>query len=102
MSAFSASDEYDYFHLGGNLRFEHDFNMKNTTAFIGLAYGQDEIKPVGGAPIGLTPMVASQDDGGDDDKARATTTAPRRRQADQERERMQLRRRDADPRRAAR
>ncbi len=64
----SASNEYDYFHIGGNLRFEHDFNMKNTTAFVGLAYGQDEIKPVGGAPIGLTPMVASQGEGGDDDE----------------------------------
>jgi Protein of unknown function (DUF3570) len=65
---FSASDEYDYLHLGANARFEHDFNLKNTTAFVGVAYGQDEINPVGGAPIGLTPMVATQGDGGGDDE----------------------------------
>jgi uncharacterized protein DUF3570 len=64
----SISDEYDYFHVGANARFEHDFNLKNTTAYLGIAYGQDDIKPVGGAPIGLTPMVALQDNGGDDDE----------------------------------
>ena len=46
---FSVSDEYDYFHAGVNARFEHDFNLKNTTAYFGIAYGQDDIKPVGGA-----------------------------------------------------
>jgi hypothetical protein len=64
----SISDEYDYFHVGANARFEHDFNLKNTTAYLGIAYGQDDIKPVGGAPIGLTPMVALQDNGGGDDE----------------------------------
>jgi hypothetical protein len=64
----SLSDEYDYQHIGANARFEHDFNLKNTTAFVGFACGQDEITPVGGAPIGLTPMVASEDEGGDDDE----------------------------------
>ena len=64
----SFSDEYDYTHVGANARFEHDFNLRNTTAYLGLAYGQDDIKPVGGAPIGLTPMVASQAEGGDDDE----------------------------------
>jgi hypothetical protein len=65
---FSSSDEYDYLHLGANARFEHDFNLKNTTAFVGVAYGQDEITPVGGAPIGLSPMVMTEDEGGDDDE----------------------------------
>lgn len=64
----SFSDEYDYTHIGANARFEHDFNLKNTTAYFGVAYGQDDIKPVGGAPIGLTPMVASVAEGGDDDE----------------------------------
>ena len=64
---FSSSDEYDYLHLGVDARLERDFNMRNTTAFIGVAYGQDEIKPVGGTPIGLTPMAGEvEDEDGDD------------------------------------
>ena len=54
---FSASHEYDYFHVGVNGRIEHDFNQRNTTVYLGAAYGQDDIKPVGGAPIGLAPML---------------------------------------------
>ena len=65
---FSSSHEYDYLHLGVNTRFERDFNLKNTTAYVGLAYAQDDIEPVGGAPIGLSPMMIEADDGeGDDD-----------------------------------
>jgi len=64
----SVSDEYDYFHAGANARFEHDFNLRITTAYLGIAYGQDDIKPVGGAPIGLTPMVALMDNGGGADE----------------------------------
>jgi hypothetical protein len=65
---FSGSDEYDYLHLGVDARLERDFNMRNTTAFVGLAYGQDDIKPVGGTPIGLSPMAGEvEDEDGDDD-----------------------------------
>jgi hypothetical protein len=63
---FSTSHEYDYLHLGVNTRYEHDFNLKNTTAYVGLAFAQDDIEPVGGAPIGLTPMLAERDDDDDD------------------------------------
>jgi hypothetical protein len=66
----SASDEYDYFHIGANTRFEYDFNQKNTTAFVGFAYAQDDIKPVGGAPIGFAPMTGEAEDGEDDDDFR--------------------------------
>ena len=59
---FSGSHEYDYLHLGVNTRFERDFNLKNTTAYVGLAYAQDDIDPEGGAPIGLAPMLAAQDE----------------------------------------
>lgn len=55
-AGISASDEYDYLHLGVNGRLERDFNLKNTTAFIGVAYSQDDINPVGGAPIPFAPM----------------------------------------------
>ena len=65
---FSGSDEYDYLHLGLDARLERDFNMRNTTGFIGVAYGQDEINPVGGIPVGLAPMAGEvEDDHGDDD-----------------------------------
>ena len=65
---FSGSDEYDYLHLGVDARLERDFNMQNTTAFVGVAYGQDDIKPVGGTPIGLAPMAGEvEDEDGDDD-----------------------------------
>jgi hypothetical protein len=71
-AGFSASDEYDYFHAGVNTRFERDFNQKNTTAFIGAAFAQDDIKPVGGAPIGFSPMAGEREDDeeGEDDNYR--------------------------------
>ena len=53
----SVSDEYDYFHAGINGRLERDFNNRNTTVYAGAAYAQDDIKPVGGAPIPLAPML---------------------------------------------
>ena len=53
----SASNEYDYLHLGANVKLSRDFNNRNTTASIGLAYAADEIDPVGGAPVPLSPML---------------------------------------------
>ena len=64
---FSSSHEYDYLHLGVNTRYERDFNLNNTTAYVGLAYAKDDIEPVGGAPLGLTPMMAEREDEDDDD-----------------------------------
>jgi hypothetical protein len=51
------SSEYDYTHLGANLSLSRDFNKRNTTVFAGLAWSQDEIDPVGGAPIPLAQML---------------------------------------------
>ena len=53
----SASNEYDYFHLGGNLKLTRDFNLRNTTVSLGAAFASDEYDPVGGAPMPLTPML---------------------------------------------
>jgi hypothetical protein len=64
---FSGSDEYDYLHLGIDGRLERDFNNRNTTVYLGAAYGQDEINPVGGAPIGFSPMLSEQPEDDDDD-----------------------------------
>jgi hypothetical protein len=52
----SGSTEYDYLHLGANARWARDFNQRNTTLFAGLAYAQDQIDPVGGAPIAFAAM----------------------------------------------
>ncbi len=51
------STEYDYTHLGANLSLARDFNKRNTTVFIGAAWSQDDMDPVGGAPIALSPML---------------------------------------------
>lgn len=67
----SASKEYDYLHTGVNARYAHDFNNRNTTVSAGLSFARDNIDPVGGAPIPLTPMLDVGDMSnrlGDDDK----------------------------------
>ncbi|MDH3989888.1 MAG: DUF3570 domain-containing protein [Gammaproteobacteria bacterium] len=65
LSAFnagvSASKEYDYLHLGANFKLSRDFNNRNTTASLGLAFSSDELDPVGGAPMPLTPMLDVDD-----------------------------------------
>jgi hypothetical protein len=57
----SASHEYGYQHLGLNARLERDFNLCNTTVYLGAAYGKDDLKPVGGAPVGLSAMRGTSD-----------------------------------------
>ncbi|MDH4258768.1 MAG: DUF3570 domain-containing protein [Gammaproteobacteria bacterium] len=64
---FSGSDEMDYLHLGLDTRLERDFNRRNTTVFVGAAYGRDEVRPLGGAPIGFSPMIPSVGGGEDDE-----------------------------------
>jgi hypothetical protein len=54
----SASSEYDYTHIGGDARFERDFNQRNTTFFIGAAFGSESIEPEGGTPVPFAPMQA--------------------------------------------
>ena len=51
------STEYDYTHMGANLSLARDFNKRNTTLSAGLAWSQDDIDPVGGAPIPLAQML---------------------------------------------
>ena len=52
----SFSDEYDYTHLGANFGLERDFFKRNTTLSLGVAFSQDDLDPVGGAPIPLAHM----------------------------------------------
>jgi Protein of unknown function (DUF3570) len=51
------STEYDYTHLGANLSLARDFNKRNTTVSAGVAWSQDDIDPVGGAPAPLSQML---------------------------------------------
>lgn len=51
------STEYDYTHIGANISLARDFNKRNTSVFAGLAWSQDDIDPVGGAPIPLSQML---------------------------------------------
>ena len=51
------STEYDYTHLGANLSLARDFNKRNTTLSAGVAWSQDDIDPVGGAPVPLAQML---------------------------------------------
>jgi uncharacterized protein DUF3570 len=51
------STEYDYTHIGANLSLARDFNKRNTTVNAGVAWSQDDVKPVGGLPIPLSQML---------------------------------------------
>lgn len=51
------STEYDYTHIGANLSLARDFNKRNTTVFAGVAWSQDDVDPVGGAPLPLSQML---------------------------------------------
>ena len=57
----SISDEYDYTHLGANVKLSRDFNKRNTTLALGLAFASDDISPVGGAPAPLSAMLDVDD-----------------------------------------
>lgn len=50
------SSEYDYQSLGVSATFNKDFNQRNSTLTVGLAYNADTVSPVGGAPVGFTNM----------------------------------------------
>lgn len=66
------STEYDYQSAGLSATFNWDFNQRNSTLIAGLAYNADTVDPVGGVPLGLTPMpvfpAVKQTVGADDDK----------------------------------
>jgi hypothetical protein len=59
----SISDEYDYTHTGVNMKLARDFNNRNTTMSFGVAMANDSVDPVGGAPLGLTPMLSGTGNG---------------------------------------
>lgn len=66
------SNEYDYTSLSVNGGLSRDFNKKNTTLSIGMAYAADSLSPEGGIPTPLASMAApgavQPRDGNDDTK----------------------------------
>ncbi len=56
------SNEYDYQSIGINGNLAKDLNQHNTTLSLGLAFASDTVEPVGGQPIGGSPMRAIDDD----------------------------------------
>jgi hypothetical protein len=57
----SLSNEYDYFSSGINSRYSHEFNERNTTLNVGLAFAHDAVDPVGGTPIAFGAMLPPGD-----------------------------------------
>lgn len=60
-AGLSFSSEYDYTHLGANVKLSHDFNNRNSTASLAFAVSSDELDPVGGAPIPMSSMLDTDD-----------------------------------------
>lgn len=56
----NVSTEHDFVSAAVNLALARDYNQKNTTASVGLAFEFDTIKPEGGVPTGLVPMFGQQ------------------------------------------
>ena len=52
----SLSNEFDYQHIGASLGLRRDFDRRNTTLSAAVAFAQDTVKPVGGAPIAFSAM----------------------------------------------
>lgn len=70
-AGITASNEYDYLHVGANVKFSRDFNKRNTTLSAALAVARDEWDPVGGIPDPLSEMLDVGDlsnRGGPEDK----------------------------------
>jgi hypothetical protein len=61
-AGLGVSTEFDYQHVGANLGLTRDFNQRNTTLNLAIAYGQDKVKPVGGVPIPFSSMGDVVDD----------------------------------------
>jgi hypothetical protein len=56
------SSEYDYQHIGASFGVTRDFNQRNTTLSLAMAYADDSIEPVGGVPLPLAQMGDAVDE----------------------------------------
>ncbi|HEX5792440.1 MAG TPA: DUF3570 domain-containing protein [Rheinheimera sp.] len=75
------SKEYDYLSMGLNGSVARDFNQKNTTVSLGLAYSHDSIEPEGGIARPFAAMLL-RSDFADDDSYQAAFDATRDRADD--------------------
>lgn len=62
------SQEYDYTSVGASARYAREVNQRNTLLEAGLAYGYDQIRPLGGVPIGLSTSDSDRSGGGSEQK----------------------------------
>jgi hypothetical protein len=69
----AASNEFDFLSAGGNVRYSHDFNQRNTTLSSGVSYEADELSPVGGTPVALSQMSAPGGGAGGGGETRGVT-----------------------------
>lgn len=70
------SKEYDYMSASLNGNLARDFNQKNTTLSVGMAYAYDVIEPEGGIPKPFSSMViGNSDDLGFDEEFSQTRIA---------------------------
>ncbi|RZS56990.1 DUF3570 domain-containing protein [Sphaerotilus mobilis] len=53
------SQEYDFTSLGTSLAVAHDLDGRNTTLSLGLALEANQMRPVGGTPVGLSVASAN-------------------------------------------
>jgi hypothetical protein len=68
-AGISFSKEYDYLHLGVSGGLSRDYNNRNTTFSVGLAFSADTVEPVGAAPIPLSDQDAAK---GSDNESKDT------------------------------
>ena len=68
-TGLSYSSEFDYLHTGANAEISRDFNERNTTLSMGMAFARDTVSPVGGVPdpfVRMRPARTEDEDGGED------------------------------------
>ena len=64
------SREYDFTSMGASAAWAHDLAGKNTTLSLGLALELNQLRPVGGTPVGLTPVSETAAGRGGDEQRR--------------------------------
>lgn len=70
------SAEHDFQSISLNAALAQEFDQKNTTLSVGASFEYDRIKPVGGAPVGMSTAFASTtpSTGGEDDEGGSSRT----------------------------
>ena len=61
------STERDYSSIGISASFAQDLNQRNTTLTAGFSLGRDDVSPMGGMPVGLTPVSVGEGEDDDDE-----------------------------------